>query len=87
MLERSASPGELSYWSGQAEQRGRTWVAAAVFSSTESADDQISALYQTLLGRPADSSGRAYFLDQFGALGPRGVAVTIASSEEYATRS
>lgn len=91
-LRRPADPAGLAYWSGLIRDGTLTeaQVAAALYASDEyfqstggTLSGWVDALYQTLLGRTADASGRDYWVAVAGGPAGRvGVAYAIYQSLE-----
>lgn len=63
-LERSAKPSELSFWRASVQGGERLKVTRALAFSDEYAGKHIDHLYETILGRKADATGRANWLRQ-----------------------
>lgn len=91
-LRRPADPGGLAYWSGLIRDSTLTeaQVAAALYASDEyfqstggTLSGWVDALYQTLLGRTPDASGRDYWVAVAGGpVGRVGVAYAVYQSLE-----
>jgi hypothetical protein len=67
ILGRMASDAEVAYWAGEIGHRGRQGVAAAFSTSPEVYGRDVDAAYQQLIGHPADTGGRAYWVSQLGS--------------------
>ncbi|NTW40391.1 MAG: DUF4214 domain-containing protein [Cellulomonadaceae bacterium] len=85
VLERSASPAEIDYWTGRlAAGASRGAVAMGFLLSTEHLSSVVDGYYQWLLGRGLDASGKAYWVGQLQAGGRDEVIIGgIVSSDEY----
>lgn len=87
VLGRSPGTQEAGYWTVQAQAKGRTWVAAAILSTSESRHARVRALYALLLGRAPDAAGLTYWSDRVGREGDIALARSLAASPEYRTRA
>jgi hypothetical protein len=93
-LGRAADAGGLAFWTGQL-RNGLTdeQLSALIVSCNEayvhagsSAKSWVDALYQSLLGRTADFSGEAFWVQQLMAgVSRTAVAYTIAANAEHAS--
>lgn len=63
-VERAATTTELNRWRPTVADGGRHQLTTFLATTDEFAGTQIDALYQAILGRPADADGRAYWLQQ-----------------------
>ena len=94
---RPPDTGGLTYWLGRMEGGTRLVQVAATFAGSREFKNRYGSLsdpafvdriYQNILGRPADPSGRAYWIRKLGAGTSRGVLVAqFAQSGEYVTKS
>lgn len=73
----------VEYWVGRTRARGRTWVAFALFQSSESCHARVAALYATLLGRGPDVGGWDFWAGRVNRLGDLALAAELAASPEY----
>lgn len=90
-LGRKPDPGGLAYWTSLLSdgERSVTSVASYFYASQEYFDRSggttgawVDALYQQLLGRPADPGGRANWVARAAAIGRGGVAAAFYQSLE-----
>jgi hypothetical protein len=79
----AADPGGVAYWVGEAGRRGRVDVALAFFQSEEKRRARVRDLYCTLLDRPPDAAGQAYWAGVILAQGDLALARNLATSFEY----
>lgn len=87
----------LQYWKGRMAGGTRLVQVAATFAGSSEFKGRYGSLsngafvdriYENVLGRPADPSGRAYWIKKLGAGTSRGVLVAqFAQSSEYVTKS
>lgn len=87
LLGRAPEPAGLAYWTDAARTRGRTWVAHALFQSSESAGERVDGLYRALLGRGASGADAAYWGPRVVAEGDLALARSLAASAEYRARA
>jgi hypothetical protein len=90
LLGRSADPAAVRYWVSALTERRRTTehLTASLLGSNErfrrsggTTNAWVDRLYQDLLGRPSDASGRAYWVGQAASVGrERAAARFLASS-------
>jgi uncharacterized protein (TIGR03118 family) len=90
-LGRAADPGGVAYWTSQMQQ-GLTdqqieanFIASPEFYAHAGGTDAawVNALYEVVLGRPADSQGLSYWLSQLaGGASRASVALGFAASQE-----
>lgn len=80
----AADPAGVAYWVGEADRRGRTEVALAFFESEEKRRRRVRDLYCTLLDRPPDAAGSAYWAGVILTQGDLALATNLATSFEYA---
>ena len=94
LLGRTPDAGGLAFWSGflgSAHTLEQMWVGIA--GSAEFAHHagnpaaMVDALYETILGRPADTGGKAYWSSYLTRTDPMSVAVILVLSSEYAHRT
>jgi sugar lactone lactonase YvrE len=93
-LGRPGDAGGVGYWVEQIRSGHRTvaQVAASFYASPEYFDGAgggttagwVDDLYRTLLGRPADATGRAYWVAQVAARGRTAVALAFFQTTESA---
>lgn len=83
LLKRSASPSDVTYWSGEVAGKGRTNVAVRMFQSPESGGTRVANLYEALLFRGPDAAGRDFWVPRVLRDGDVVLAVNLASSEEF----
>jgi ELWxxDGT repeat protein len=88
-LGRSADSGAIPYWAAFIDERSELDFQLAILTSDEyrnaaGSDAQyIQALYQDILGRPADSGGETFWLDVLdGPNGPAQVVMGLLTSRE-----
>ena len=62
-------------------------MARQFYGSLESRRARVDALYQALLGRTPDTSGRTYWAAKIATEGDLALAVNLAASNEYATKA
>jgi uncharacterized protein YkwD len=65
-LGRSATSGELSFWSSAVAGGNRGALTRALSLSDEWAGSRVAELYRTILGRDAEAAGRAGWVDAIG---------------------
>lgn len=84
-LQRVPSEGELQYWTGILDQGPRTPVTFGIIFSIEAVAGFVSNLYDTILERPADSGGQAFFTNLIlqGGTFEQVLALMIASDEFF----
>lgn len=82
LLGRTPSESDVSYWSSVRALLGRTHVMAAFLGSTEYQRGQVQADYQTILHRPPDSAGLAYWTHRWSELGGIELRLRLAASPE-----
>ncbi|MEZ6073755.1 MAG: DUF4214 domain-containing protein [Pirellulales bacterium] len=90
-LERDADGGGIDYWSDQMKSADEADVVVAFLTSAEFAsrhesdDDFVDALYDLVLNRSADESGRAYYLGMLADGTSRAEAARLVaeSTERY----
>jgi hypothetical protein len=63
-VERPATSTELNTWKPSVASGDRDSVTQFLATSDEFAGTQIDGLYRSILGRPSDAEGRAYWLDK-----------------------
>jgi hypothetical protein len=80
---RSASPGEISYWSAQLVSAGRTSTVNGIWFSLEAAMYRAGAYYQVFLKRAPDPAGQEGWAHILLASGEGAVRAGIAGSDEY----
>ncbi|HQU42393.1 MAG TPA: TIGR03118 family protein, partial [Pirellulales bacterium] len=95
-LNRAADPGGLAYWTDQMQNHGLTderleagFIGSAEFYARAGGTDQawIDAMYQDLLGRPADASGQSFWLAELAAgAGRADMAYGFAAGTERETQ-
>lgn len=88
VLRRPAGDADVAFWTG-ALARGATrqQVAYGILNSQEWQDRVTDAWYQTILRRPADAGGLAYYRGlRFGGLPYETLIALVAGSEEYFAR-
>lgn len=85
-LQRTPDDFGVSYWSSRAG-RTRTPVALSFFQSAESKRARISALYQSLFGRPPTASDLQYWVAVLQTGNDLDLTVAITSSPEYAIKA
>lgn len=73
----------VAYWTAEADRQGRTVVAFAFFESQEKRRARVRDLYCTLLDRPPDDGGLAYWADVILLQGDLALARNLATSFEY----
>jgi hypothetical protein len=87
LLGRSGSISELNFWVNLLPSQGRTGVARSIVNSGETQGDLVDVIFGRMLGRVADPSGRAFwinFLRNGGTL--EGVLAGFAGSAEFIVR-
>jgi hypothetical protein len=83
ILGRATDPAGLAFWVSKIGSQGLGGVARAIYDSHEARIDVIDAIYDTLLHRPADSTGlNAWFISN---LDFAGIREAIESSDEFFT--
>lgn len=88
ILGRSATADELGRYGAElAAGAPRTVVIDAVYATLESRLGRVDALYDAILGRRADSSGRAYWADVLSVHDDVRLASFLAGSEEFFDRA
>jgi hypothetical protein len=80
-LGRAPDATGLAYWQNQVAGGTSTPDVVSAIKTSKEAQSQIEKLYQTLLGRPADSAGLDFFLHSGASLADMDAA--IKSSTEY----
>jgi hypothetical protein len=80
-------PQGVAFWVGEAERRGRVDVAYDFFQSTEKRFGRVRDLYCTLLNRPPDAAGQAFWADVILTQGDLTLARNLATSVEYLASS
>jgi hypothetical protein len=85
LLGRAAEAGGLGYWTGLINGgTDRQAISWAQVNSVEYRATVINNLYEEYLGRPADVTGRAFFLDESGrGISLLNVDLVLVSSDEY----
>jgi hypothetical protein len=84
----TAPGGELDSWASQLPSRGQTAVASGIIRSIESYTRLVDSLYLKILGRPADSTGEAYWVSQLrGGATMEQIISGFLGSTEYAARA
>jgi hypothetical protein len=83
----NADPQGVAFWVGQADLRGRVAVALELFQSDEMRRRRVEGLYCTLLDRPPDSGGLAYWAGVILQQGDLALARNLATSGEYLENS
>jgi hypothetical protein len=87
VLKREPDPVGLKDWTARTRRDGRGSVAMTFLQSWESARYRTGALYQQLLGRPADSAGLTTWPPLVLARGDMALASHLAASLEYYNRA
>lgn len=97
LLGRPADQGGRMYWGGRLDAAAKTTgtpgsetavVARGLIRSTEAVTPLVEAAYQGLLGRSADSSGRAYWTSRVSSgLSLENLWASIAASSEFSSKS
>lgn len=87
ILGRSPDGGGLAYWQAQLAARGRGGVAASFFGSVESRTQRVTALYGQVLGRAPEPGGQSYWVGRLASVNDVRLAVLLASSAEFYSRS
>lgn len=84
MLLRSADTTSLNYWTNRLDNGDNRWqVALHVGSSAEARDRAADRLFQLVLGRAADKSGRAWIADKIRAEGALNASRYLAVNNEF----
>ncbi len=81
---RDATDAEIDRWYEAVEGGDRRGLTGALVASEHFVGQLVDDLYQTALGRPADGTGRAYWVDQIGSgFGVEAAGVLFYGSPEY----
>jgi virginiamycin B lyase len=73
----------VDYWVRMVASHGRVAVAYSFYQSLESRMDRVDLLYESLLHRPSDIAGQAYWAGKILASGDVALATNLALSAEY----
>ena len=87
ILDRAPDANGLAYWVGQVDARGRGGVASEFYASYESRAMRVNGLYQQLLDRDPSPADLTYWADRLRTVNDVQLAVLVASSAEFATRT
>jgi SpoIID/LytB domain protein len=87
ILGRPAEPGAASWWAGFASERGRFFVARAIYTSAEARERRLDSYYRSYLQRPVDPAGLSGFGPMLVGNGDLDVPVGLVSSGEYWLRA
>ncbi len=87
ILDRAADASGLAYWVGQVDARGRGGVAGEFYASYESRAMRVNGLYQQLLDRDPSPPDLTYWADRLRTVNDVQLAILIASSAEFASRT
>ena len=87
ILERAPDANGLAYWVGQVDARGRGGVASEFYASYESRAMRVDGLYLQLLDRDPSPADLTYWADRLRTVNDVQLAILLASSAEFATRT
>jgi len=89
ILRRQPDQSGLNFWVGMLNSGAldRYGVAASFYASIESRRDRVNRLYLRILGRGPDPGGWDYWAGQLLTTGDVALAVLLAGSDEYYTRT
>ena len=87
-LGRSATSGEISFWSALVTSEGNASVANQIAGSTEGLTHAVDQLYLEYLGRPVEAAGASFWVGQLQARGGAStffnqIALSLLTSSEF----
>lgn len=80
-------PNGVDYWVGVTNRKGRLAAARPFYDSLESRRTRVAKLYEVLLGRQPDATGRDYWAARIQKLGDLSLAANLAASAECYARA
>jgi endoglucanase len=87
LLGRAATADDEAAWSGYMARSGRAAAVDAIYTSVESGNRRVNALYQAYFARDADPSGLAYWTPVVIAQGDQTLRGLLVNSPEYVIRA